>query len=1000
MSGLLEEVSTPCPSRLNTSRLEQSRNGSDSFNSLWEDSLSSYEDTVNVDFTAEIKAPVLTGAKPKRKTKATTAFAIHDESENKPAPATGRLRKEKTSTSSSNRKSSLLAQPAQRFRPKVSFAPSPSSTSKSVRQQDSLERRRQSERVEPEKNKDLLMQINGKVQESQNKDVLKKDVRRNTVYIPPDDTTVASVFMGIFSPLKSDPSSYQVDETTQVNTLESRIMKKRQAKRSLAASAHRVPLQPSSKVAQEHSIHIDVAGKNGGKENIPPGTGLAENKDSKVWPAKPDDTKSSCKRTVPPSRASISKPLAAKTTNGSLQRAMNECRSNVKTRSLHTEREKERMSRKDTRPVLKAAPSLGASTISRSLKQSRSDAALSRSTVSRSSTKLLDEYPLISENITDSSMYEDNWLSHQEFVITHLINDLFRRAEERNSSSDSAILRHELLSIYQDASFTHLYKRVKASLLYGAMSIPRDVLSRNMRLKQDVGMKRKFLDFWLQTYDMRALRAAVETITGRQIPDFKINQDDIHGFSADPSNDNMLKRKLEHFLDTFLLQNQDMDLAEDFHEGGSDAAGRAYLRTVLRSLMIVILLDKGRMGADGDIPRLFLPSSQFKSSAAALKGLARFLLPSCGDIIKALGHLGCQLSYEQQPLQEYSFAVDNLAVDMRDGVRLTRLVELLLHSPSADLDSQLPLSKRLKFPCLSRAVKLFNIQIALEALCSTPYRNLADHLRAEDVVDGHREKTIALLWGLVSKWDLSGLVDLDEVRNEVDRLKQKAVSQLGYEQVKDEEWFQAQDYGTEDDAATLLKQWATILAQLRGLRAENLTTSFADGKIYESIVDEYESYIAGQNQNNSSCKGSTASSLQTRLRALGCSAPFANLIASSGSKSHIPDSDFTVGALAFLCSRLLSATKRARAATVLQRRWRRILTRRDLQRRALARDVARQCAAVVRAKDRILWAKGVILRWWRVMKARRQRRRVKTGGRTGQTAAKKLVPLSSQRHRY
>lgn len=129
-------------------------------------------------------------------------------------------------------------------------------------------------------------------------------------------------------------------------------------------------------------------------------------------------------------------------------------------------------------------------------------------------------------------------------------------------------------------------------------------------------------------------------------------------------------------------------------------------------------------------------------------------------------------------------------------------------------------------------------------------------------------------------------------------------------------------------------------------------------------------------------------------------AVIANLIASSGSKSHIPDSDFTVGALAFLCSRLLSATKRARAATVLQRRWRRILTRRDLQRRALARDVARQCAAVVRAKDRILWAKGVILRWWRVMKARRQRRRVKTGGRTGQTAAKKLVPLSSQRHRY
>ncbi|KAL5356388.1 hypothetical protein BJX96DRAFT_105492 [Aspergillus floccosus] len=999
MSGLLEEVGTPCPSRLNSSRLERSRKGSDSFDSLWEDSLSRYEETVNVDFTTEIKAPILTGGKPKRRTKTTTAFAIHDEGEDKPAPPTATLRKGDTSTS--NRKSSLLAQPAQRFRPKVSFAPSPSSTSKNARKQGSLERRRENEGVEIEKNKDLLMQINGKAQESRHKDVLKKDIRRNTVYIPPDDTTVASVFMGIFSPLKSDPSTYQLDDTTQVSTLESRIMKKRQAKRSLATSAQRVPLQPSSKVAQEHSIHIDVAGKNGGKENIPPGTVFAGNKDSKVQPEKHNDVRPICKPIAPPPRASISKPLAAKTTNGSLQRAMNECRNNAKSRSRHTDKERELMSKKDTNPVQKVTPPLRASTMSRSLKQSRSDMVLSRSTMSRSSAKLLDEYPLISENITDSSMYEDNWLSHQEVVITQLVNDLFRRADGRISSSDPAILRHELLSIYQDASFTHLYKRVKASLLYGAMSIPKDVLSRNMRLKQDVGMKRKFLDFWLQTYDMRALRAAVETVTGRQVPNFKIHQDDIHGAAANASNDKVLKRKLEHFLDTFLLQNQDMDLSsEDFHEKGSDAASRAYLRTVLRSLMIIILLDRGRMSADANIPRLFLPSSQFKSSATVLKGFARFLLPSCGDIIKALGHLDCHLSYEQQPLQEYSFAVDNLAVDMRDGVRLTRIVELLLYSPPADLNSQLPLSKQLKFPCLSRAVKLFNIQIALNALRSTPSRELVDRLRAEDIVDGHREKTIALLWGLISKWDLSGLVDLDEVRNEVDRLKQKAISQLGHEQVKDEEWFQAQHYGTQDDAVTLLKQWAVILAQLRGLRAENLTTSFADGKIYESIVDEYESHLVGQSHNSSSCKSTTASSLQTRLRALGCSEQFATLIASPGFKSHIPDYDFTVGALAFLCSRLLSATKRARAATVLQRRRRRILTRRDLQRRALARDVARQCAAVVRTKDQILWAKGVILRWWRVMKARRQRRRVKTSGRTGQIAAKRLVPLRGHAPRY
>ena len=77
------------------------------------------------------------------------------------------------------------------------------------------------------------------------------------------------------------------------------------------------------------------------------------------------------------------------------------------------------------------------------------------------------------------------------------------------------------------------------------------------------------------------------------------------------------------------------------------------------------------------------------------------------------------------------------------------------------------------------------------------------------------------------------------------------------------------------------------------------------------------------------------------------------------------DRDFVVAALAFLCSRLLSATKRARAAVVIQQGWRQFYGRVINQRQCLAKRVAEQCMAVVQAREKLVWAKTVILRFWR-----------------------------------
>jgi abnormal spindle-like microcephaly-associated protein len=69
----------------------------------------------------------------------------------------------------------------------------------------------------------------------------------------------------------------------------------------------------------------------------------------------------------------------------------------------------------------------------------------------------------------------------------------------------------------------------------------------------------------------------------------------------------------------------------------------------------------------------------------------------------------------------------------------------------------------------------------------------------------------------------------------------------------------------------------------------------------------------------------------------------------------------------------LSSTKRIRAAIVIQKAWRRITTEENFRRRVLAKEIAEQCAAVACARDRLLWAKAVIVKWWREQKMQKRK---------------------------
>ena len=56
-----------------------------------------------------------------------------------------------------------------------------------------------------------------------------------------------------------------------------------------------------------------------------------------------------------------------------------------------------------------------------------------------------------------------------------------------------------------------------------------------------------------------------------------------------------------------------------------------------------------------------------------------------GNFMRHLASMGYRLSYEQDPRTEFDFKLENLGMDLRSGVRLLRLAELLtghLYRPS------------------------------------------------------------------------------------------------------------------------------------------------------------------------------------------------------------------------------------------------------------------------------------------------------------------------------
>ena len=155
------------------------------------------DNTEDIDFTTEFRAS-LRAIKPRRRQTAIGSkrrgvqvdFVIHEDREGCASVGT-------------TLKGSILAKPPQRPKQRVSFLPDIKESGIDQRLQVP-ELRRNEAGPAPASNVSVVRAVdpNSTSRPAKREEIIKRPARRGTVYIPPDDTTMPSMHMGIFSPIK------------------------------------------------------------------------------------------------------------------------------------------------------------------------------------------------------------------------------------------------------------------------------------------------------------------------------------------------------------------------------------------------------------------------------------------------------------------------------------------------------------------------------------------------------------------------------------------------------------------------------------------------------------------------------------------------------------------------------------------------------------------------------------------------------------------------------
>ncbi len=326
-----------------------------------------------------------------------------------------------------------------------------------------------------------------------------------------------------------------------------------------------------------------------------------------------------------------------------------------------------------------------------------------------------------------------------------------------------------------------------------------------------------------------------------------------------------------------------------------------------------------------------------------------------GDIVKHLIHIGVSITYEQKFIDEFDFSVSNLAIDLRDGVRLGKLTEILTG------DAELSLLGKMRLPAVSRLQKLFNMRIVLTAFAEMDLENIED-VSENHIVDGHRAQVLKLLWSIVSHFRLPLLLKPQQIMDEIDAVYRSHKLRSSLEKSRyadvDHDWRKGCS-GESYDIPSLLLQWCKAVCSSYGKSVDNFTTSFSDGKalcflihfyqpgilsvdeIYPTCEDIVERETTTKNHNlgfsskhyhSTSCSSISEAldnerkNSQLAMRRMTDIGGIPNMLPITDSET-VPEEKSMIISIAYLCSRLIESSREILAAIAVQSCYRRYQNR-------------------------------------------------------------------------
>jgi abnormal spindle-like microcephaly-associated protein len=160
---------------------------------------------------------------------------------------------------------------------------------------------------------------------------------------------------------------------------------------------------------------------------------------------------------------------------------------------------------------------------------------------------------------------------------------------------------------------------------------------------------------------------------------------------------------------------------------------------------------------------------------------------------------------------------------------------------------------QVRFPSDKRPVQLHNSALALATLSAAGVavdalptsRGLAS-LTPEDLVDGDRERSLALLWAVARALQLPRLVPIATLRAELARVLARG-RRLRRQQQQQLSEARLNGAGAEagaaplvvymkDELVSLLLQWVQAVAAQQGVAVQNFTSCFGDGRVLCLLV--------------------------------------------------------------------------------------------------------------------------------------------------------------------